>query len=238
MLSAAFALVALSANVSAAREELCDPSFQDCRDAADRPHERRDTEIDVGLWFMDDARYSNLLVSRAQAGVQVRVLMDPREFAQDSVDETDHEPARQAAGIPMRKRIASGIEHWKTMLFAGQNTVEFGSANYSADAFVPVTPYMNYVGRDGLLHDDASVIVNSFKTKFDDALDRHDQLRDLRERHRSARAHYPTYPIDPDLNFPPGAGLTRTAPLSATTPRRRRSTWTCSASPTSGTPTR
>ena len=47
------------------------------------------------------------------------------------------------AGIPLRRRTASGINHWKTMIFAGQNTVEFGSANYSPDAFVPVTPYSN-----------------------------------------------------------------------------------------------
>ena len=26
-------------------------------------------------------------------------------------------------------------------LFVGQNTVEFGSANYSANAFLPVSPY-------------------------------------------------------------------------------------------------
>ena len=31
LFTAACSLVALSANVSAAREELCDPSFQDCR---------------------------------------------------------------------------------------------------------------------------------------------------------------------------------------------------------------
>ena len=36
------------------------------------------------MWFMDDARYSNALVKQWQAGVQVRILMDPRAFAQDA----------------------------------------------------------------------------------------------------------------------------------------------------------
>jgi hypothetical protein len=36
--------------------------------------------------------------------------------------------------------ISSGIMHFKAMIFTGQNTVEFGGANYSAWAFLPVTP--------------------------------------------------------------------------------------------------
>src|SRR4051794_9928117 len=51
LLSAAFALVALNANVSAAREELCDPSFQDCRTPLINLMKAETTEIDVGLWF-------------------------------------------------------------------------------------------------------------------------------------------------------------------------------------------
>src|SRR4030088_1188563 len=74
----------------------------------------------------------------------------------------------QQAGIPLRRRTASGINHWKVMLFAGQNTVEFGSANYSPDAFVPSTPYSNYVAETVFFTDDPDV-VHSFKTTFDDA---------------------------------------------------------------------
>jgi hypothetical protein len=53
------------------------------------------------------------------------------------------------------------------MLFAGQETVEFGSANYSPDAFVPSTPYSNYVAETVFYTDDP--VVDSFKTRFDDA---------------------------------------------------------------------
>ena len=44
------------------------------------------------------------------------------------------------AGIPMREKTTGGILHWKTMIFEGQRQVEFSGANYSADAFVYVTP--------------------------------------------------------------------------------------------------
>ena len=82
------ALTALAFLISPARahatETLCDPSFQDRRQQLLNLIAAETTEIDVGLWFMEDARYSNAIVKRWQAGVQVRVLMDPRDFEQDS----------------------------------------------------------------------------------------------------------------------------------------------------------
>jgi len=157
----------MTATRSEATEQLCDSSFQDCRTPLLNLIKAETTEIDVGLWFMEDSRYSTLLVQKQQAGVIVRVLMDPRVFPQDPADKQIMDQL-QAAGIPMRKRIASGIEHWKAMIFAHQNTVYFGSANFSADAFVFVQPYVNYVDETVYITDDASV-VNSFMTNFDDA---------------------------------------------------------------------
>ncbi|HEY2905719.1 MAG TPA: phospholipase D-like domain-containing protein [Vicinamibacterales bacterium] len=202
VLSAAFALVALSANVSSAREELCDPSFQDCRAPLLALMNAETTEIDVGLWFMTDARYSNLLVSKAHAGVKIRILMDPREFAQDPVDQTNMNQL-QSAGIPMRKRIASGIEHWKAMIFASQNTVYFGSANFDPLAFVPNQPYQNYADETVYFTDDASV-VNSFMTKFDDAWTDTVSYATYANVTDPLTRSYPTSTIDPELNFPPG----------------------------------
>ena len=71
------------------------------------------------------------------------------------------------AGIPMRKCVTSGILHWKAMIFAGQNTVEFGGANYSAWALTPEQPYINYTD-EVIYFTDRSSIVQSFMTKFDD----------------------------------------------------------------------
>jgi PLD-like domain len=107
----------------------------------------------------------------------------------------------KSAGIPLRRRTASGILHWKMMLFAGQNTVEFGSANYSPNAFVPDAPYTNYVAESIYFSTDIA-IVNSFKTKFDDCW--MDTTNFTNYANVSSRTrHYPTYPIDFRLNFPP-----------------------------------
>jgi len=53
------------------------------------------------------------------------------------------------------------------MLFAGQRTVEFSGANYSGEAFVPLTPYSAYVD-EVIYFTDRPSYVNSFMTKFDD----------------------------------------------------------------------
>jgi phosphatidylserine/phosphatidylglycerophosphate/cardiolipin synthase-like enzyme/regulation of enolase protein 1 (concanavalin A-like superfamily) len=198
----ALVLLGMTAARTEATEQLCDSSFQDCRTPLLNLIKAETTEIDVGLWFMEDARYSALLVQKQQAGVIVRVLMDPRVFPQDPADKQIMDQL-QAAGIPMRKRIASGIEHWKAMIFAHQNTVYFGSANFSSNAFVFVQPYVNYVDETVYITNDASV-VNSFMTKFDDAWVDTTSYAGYANSAGILTRHYPTMPIDPELNFPPG----------------------------------
>ncbi|HEY2907429.1 MAG TPA: phospholipase D-like domain-containing protein [Vicinamibacterales bacterium] len=200
------ALTAMALLMSPARahasETLCDPSFQDCRQQLLNLISAETTEIDVGLWFMEDARYSTAILKRWQAGVQVRILMDPRVFPQDSADEQIMNQLA-TAGIPMRKRVASGIEHWKAMIFAHQSTVYFGSANFSPVAFVPEQPYVNYTDETVYVTTDASV-VNSFMTKFDDAWVDTSNYAPWANAPASLVRHYPKTSIDPELNFPPG----------------------------------
>ena len=194
-------ILGLAASPVQAREELCDSSFQDCRQPLLDLIQAETSEIDVGLWYMEDARYSNLIVQKWQAGVQVRILMDPREFPQSASDQSIMNQL-QSAGIPMRKRIASGIEHWKSMIFASQNTVYFGSANFSPYEFVAVQPYVNYSDETVYFTDDASV-VESFMTEFDNAWVDTTNYATYANISSPLARHYSTFPIDPELNFVP-----------------------------------
>ena len=181
-------------------DTLCDPSKDNCRTQLLTLIQNENVGIDVGFWFMQDSRYEDAIVKRWQAGVPVRILIDTRAnatYAGNSTMISDF----AAAGIPLRKRTASGILHWKMMLFAGQETVEFGSANYSPNAFVPVTPYSNYVDETVYYTDDPA-LVDSFKTKFDDAWTDTTNYANYANVASLSRV-YPTYTIDPDLNFPP-----------------------------------
>ena len=95
----------------------------------------------------------------------------------------------QTAGIPMRKRLASYILHWKMMLFHGQNVVEFSGANYSAERLASGHhgPLRELHGRGDLLHQRHG-ITNSFRTKFDDHWVDTDGLGQLRQHHAAAGA--------------------------------------------------
>jgi phosphatidylserine/phosphatidylglycerophosphate/cardiolipin synthase-like enzyme len=182
-------------------ELLCDPSTTDCRPQLLALIDNERQGIDVAFWFMEDNHYVNHLIARWQAGVPVRILMDPRANEGHPLNATNL-TALKNAGIPMRYRTASGILHWKTMIFAGQEIVEFGSANYSDEAFKPGSAYTNYVSETIYYTSDGGV-VDSFKRKFDDAWINTSSYANYANIKNTPVRHYPLYTIDPELNFPP-----------------------------------
>jgi phosphatidylserine/phosphatidylglycerophosphate/cardiolipin synthase-like enzyme/regulation of enolase protein 1 (concanavalin A-like superfamily) len=197
-------LLAGSATPARALDRLCDPSHEDCR-AILINYIRAETKgIDVGFWFMEDARYSAELIKRFQAGVPVRVIMDLRANASTPAN-ADRLAELKTAGIPMRNRTASGIMHYKLMMFAGQGIVEFSGANFSADAWVytGTSPYVNYVDESVYFTDNAS-IVHSFMTKYDDLWTNTASYANYANVTGTLTRNYPTgYVKDPQLNFPP-----------------------------------
>src|SRR5215217_1845557 len=169
LLVATLGSLAGSVTPAAAQDHLCDPANEDCR-ARLIGHIRNEPvggAIDVAFWFMEDANYTNELIKRHQAGVKVRVLMDPDANPTYPLNAQRLQELRDA-GIPMRQRLTSNILHWKMMLFRSQGVVEFSGANYSANAFeYGSTPYANYTDEAIFFARDPG-IVNSFREKFDD----------------------------------------------------------------------
>ena len=105
----------------------------------------------------------------------------------------------------MRFKVGGGILHWKMMLFEGQNKVEFSGANYGPFFFVPNIPYQDYIDEAIYFTDDPAV-VNSFKTKYDDVWTTTTGYTNYANITELVRYH-DVYPIDPEMNFPPGTGL-------------------------------
>ena len=216
--------VGLSAGAApaSAQDRLCDPGDEDCR-AILLNYIRNETQgIDVGFWFMEDARYTAALLERFRAGVPVRVLMDDRANATYSLN-AQRLAELQGGGIPMRRRLTSYILHWKMMLFHGQNVVEFSGANYSADAWRPTTTidYENYVDEAIYFTSDLA-IVNSFRTKFDDHwVDTVGWANYANISGPLTRRDPTIYPKDPSLNFPPAENY-RTRSLNAYKAEKRQ----------------
>jgi len=185
-----------------ANEFLCEPAFQDCRAPLLTLINNETVEIDVAFWFMQDTRYEVAILNRWKAGVPVRVLVDPKANpiytgnAQVLAD-------LAAAGIPMRYRLptAPGILHWKMMLFAGQNTVQFSGANYSPTAFVFQSPYSDYEDETPYFTDDPA-IVNTFKTKYDDLWLDTTYYGNYANVPTPLARTYPIFTKDPSMNFP------------------------------------
>src|SRR6185503_14172450 len=169
-----FGLIALGASSTArAQEWLCDASAENCRTAKPPNQgkgllERINNEtaaggIDVGVWFFKDNRYVTALVNAKKRGVPIRIIMDPRANASYPTNGPLLDQLA-AAGIPMRKRIAGDICHWKLMIFAGQGVVEWSGANFSPTAFVPQDPYKDY--EDEVIYF-SQQLFPSFTTMFD-----------------------------------------------------------------------
>lgn len=186
---------------AAAEEQLCDASFQDCRARLIQLIRNETVAIDVAFWFMEDARYSYELIQRYKAGVPVRIIVDPRANSTYPLN-ADRLAELASAGIPMRRKVSSGILHWKMMLFDGQNTVEFSAANYSPWALAPVDPYVNYTD-EAIFFSDQSSIVNSFRTKFDSLWTDTSNYVNYANIDVPLTRRYDTFPKDSELNFPP-----------------------------------
>ncbi|MFN2531851.1 MAG: Calx-beta domain-containing protein, partial [Pyrinomonadaceae bacterium] len=105
-------------------------------------------------------------------------------------------------GIPIRYKLNNGILHWKMMLFAAQNKLEFSGGNFSSDFFVPQNPFVDYIDEAVYFTDDSSLI-QSFKTKYDDLWTDTVNYGNLANVSGPLTRQYPTFPIDPAMNFPP-----------------------------------
>src|SRR5207249_1275920 len=214
-LVSAFAVIAIAAAAPPVHgaERLCDPSFQNCRDGAGNLLDLINSEtqgIDVAFWFMEDQRYATALINRWKNDhLPVRLIVDPRANSTYPLN-VQRLGELQSAGIPMIKKTGGGIMHWKTMIFAGQGMVEFGSANYSPNAFVPdwlvggQPPYTNYV-TETIIYSDDPAVVNSFMIKFDDLWTDKTNYTVYANVSSRTRVHPGTdLDIIDDLNFPPG----------------------------------
>src|ERR1044071_3622852 len=183
-----------------AQERLCDTSFEDCRAPLWQLIDNETQGIDVAFWFMQDSSYAPKIITRFNAGVPVRVLVDPRANPTYAGNE-DVLNMLKNAGIPMRYKLTDGIVHWKMMLFVGQNKLEFSGGNYSSNFFVPDAPNSNYIDEAIYFTDDTSLI-QSFKTKYDDVWTDTKLFDNYANITGPLTRRYQVFPINPELNFP------------------------------------
>jgi hypothetical protein len=205
-IAAAFAFAILAVSIDAAAqvqvpppERICDPQFEDCRQPILNLINNETLGIDVGSWYMTDARYVTALINRFKAGVPVRVLMDSR--ANPTYPQNATTLATLAsAGIPMREKFGEDVLHWKVMLFHGQNMVNFSKGNFEPFAYVATIPSSNYEDEAVYFTDDDR-ITNSFRRRFDDRWVNTSVFRNYANINGPLARNYPLYSIDPSMSF-------------------------------------
>ena len=109
--------------VPASADVFCEAIATDCRATLLAYINAEHMGLDIGMEEMTDPVIADAIIARFNARVPVRMIVEPRR--------TRFEPANgpildklRAAGIPMRYKAVGDIVHWKTMIFAGQNTVQ------------------------------------------------------------------------------------------------------------------
>jgi hypothetical protein len=198
------ALLIMLSGAARAADRLCDPGAEDCRALLIDYIRNERVGIDVAFWFMEDARYTTELAAKWRAGVPVRVLIDTKANARYPLN-VQRIAELQAAGIPIRRiNSSSRYLHWKMMLFDGQNVVQFSGANYSPTAWAPgsATPYADYVD-ESIYFTDNGAIVNSFRTRFDDAWVSTSGWTNYANITTPLVRSYDIFAKYPELNFPP-----------------------------------
>ncbi len=198
-----FSLGLLATARADADERFCDASSTNCRTNQGQGLldliNNETQAIDVGVWFFKDNRFVTGLVNAKKRGVAIRIVMDPRANASYPANGPALDTL-QAAGIPMRKRIAGDICHWKLMIFAGQGVVEWSGANFSPTAFVPQDPYRDY--EDEVIYF-SQALLPSFQTMFDNIWTNTKEYANYANVPPTLLRNYPTSPLDRRLNFPP-----------------------------------
>src|SRR5689334_2219830 len=197
------AFLLLTCHASLAQERLCDPSFEDCYTPILQAVRNENAGIDFAFYGIQLPGLADAIISRFQAGVPVRLVVEPRGSLKFAENQTILDKFK-AAGIPMRYKLGDGIVHSKMLLFAGQNKVVFSSSNFGDADLRPYDPYNNYVDGARYFTDDATV-VNSFKTRYDDIWTNTNLYGDYANITNIPARRYQTFPIDPSMNFLPNA---------------------------------
>jgi len=195
------ASILLSCHSASAQERLCDPSFEDCYTPLLNAIQAETVGIDSAFYWIELPDVADAIIKRYQAGVPVRLTVEPRASAKIPGNQTLLDRF-QAAGIPMRYKLGDGILHAKMMLLAGQNKVIFSSSNFGDADVRPFDPFANYVDGAWYFSDDPAV-VNSFKTRYDDIWTSTTLYGNYANIAGTLSRRYPAFAIDPSLNFLP-----------------------------------
>jgi phosphatidylserine/phosphatidylglycerophosphate/cardiolipin synthase-like enzyme len=164
-------LILVGARPAAAQEpeQMLFPATQNAQTVIIQKIRDEKVRLDIAGWLLTDNSISQAIVAKHQSGVLVRVIGDRGSiFEGDPITRREFEfLANNRVPIRLRyfPRDVLEIVHWKAGIFAGQNTVEFGSANWTGFGLAPWSS--TDFSDETVMFTNDSAIVRAFMTKFD-----------------------------------------------------------------------
>jgi phosphatidylserine/phosphatidylglycerophosphate/cardiolipin synthase-like enzyme len=107
-------LIFLASTPAHAQERLCDPSFENCYPAILDLIRNETVGIDMAFYFIQLPELADEILKRHQAGVPVRLTVEPRAELKFPGNQPLLDKFK-AAGIPMRYKLGDGILHSKLL---------------------------------------------------------------------------------------------------------------------------
>jgi phosphatidylserine/phosphatidylglycerophosphate/cardiolipin synthase-like enzyme len=166
---AALAALLVAAVPARAQEQLMFPATDDAQQVLLQKIRAEQVRLDVATWLLVDGEIVQAIINKHLSGVPVRVIGDRAAIWESDPNTRASFLQLANAGVPIRLRYHPTwfpeIMHWKSAIFVGQNTVEFGSANLTTFELKPVSA-LNFKD-ETVLFSSTPAIVRAFLTMFD-----------------------------------------------------------------------
>src|SRR6185295_17005797 len=98
------ACILFTGGLATAQERLCDPSFEDCYTPLLRAVQAETVGIDFAFYGIELPGLADAIIRRYQAGVAVRITVEPRANLKFPDNQTILDRFK-AAGLPMRYKL-------------------------------------------------------------------------------------------------------------------------------------
>jgi phosphatidylserine/phosphatidylglycerophosphate/cardiolipin synthase-like enzyme len=152
-----------------AQEQLMFPAIQNVQEVLIQKIRNERVRLDIAVWLLVDGELVQAVIDKHQSGVPVRVIGDRVSIFEGDPNTRASFLQLANAGVPIRLRYRPTsfpeILHWKSAIFVGQNTVEFGSANFTTFELKPAST-TDFKDETALFSSDAT-LVRAFMTMFD-----------------------------------------------------------------------
>jgi hypothetical protein len=161
--------IALASSTAVAQERMMMTAVENAQAVIVGKINAERVRLDVATWYLNDGDIVTAILNKHRSGVPVRLIGDRGAIFEADPNTRANFEFLARNGVPIRLRYHPTwfpeIMHWKCGIFVGQQTVEFGSANWTTFELTPWSS-SNFQDETAFFTDDLSLF-NAFLTQFD-----------------------------------------------------------------------